>query len=654
MQSRRTWDRLHWDQQAGGDITARLKENAQKLMEFYKSLSESDQVVVEQALEQMAAEIRSGRGDATSVVTFGTSSGSSDSEDSGWMEILRDLQDLGVSEATARDHKGFIVEWILRAINMGWLEEKIPDEPVSTPPIVVPHLSASPPIPPKLPNPNSPYAGPSPSLSQRRSRIRSQVSLEDLRGIGIGANDQPPSPMEQETNILWNAQLIVQYWQSREWAQARSHLQEQVKAVNRGETITVGSIQVQPDVRILRHLIGICYSYEGDFIGAKDAFQLALRGAYVSGLALDDGDIAALRWLGETCIMLNEPHNAAMAWAISVLGVLNNYGPQRNIPSKTLNDLRTLNSLTGGLSALRTAFVRYNRDASTILGQMLATDKYHAVLTAMNSIMNGNNEMYQSSWVPSNNTAISEGFLTQPLVSQNSWPLPQDPFFRSHSAITLLSILSRPKSEIPYKQIAQGSFGIKQTKQLTYATRLGLEWLVETIRVALNTYAIDWKTHGMQLLCRVSHAHQHIAYYEVYGITFKKLAFRNICGFKITDRLYATRGFVVQPAASTRPVTFHGDAEHVEHTKKGLGDRLTEFLTQAERYKAEGKTPPWDMPVTSNERYELANTVSPKPQGAELPADAVYELPAVQAESAELQARSYEIGDSHNVAELPA
>jgi hypothetical protein len=180
-----------------------------------------------------------------------------------------------------------------------------------------------------------------------------------------------------------------------------------------------------------------------------------------------------------------------------------------------LNDIRYLNQRTNGLNALRNAVVKYNKDISTILMTMGGTDKFHVVLTTLEGLAQNPHPSTRADYL-SQDINVAEGFLFQPLFSGNSWPFPSDPFFRSISSIDLLSVLSRPKQQFAIGSVATNSLG--SSKSLNFVTKQPLKWLVEAVRFALNTYAIEWKVQGSMYLIRLSQTHQRVAYYDCYGI----------------------------------------------------------------------------------------------------------------------------------------
>jgi hypothetical protein len=273
---------------------------------------------------------------------------------------------------------------------------------------------------------------------------------------------------------------------------------------------------------------------------------------------------------------------------------------------------------------------------------MAISDKYQVVLSAIQQITNLEYTMYTDNGnyrnAPSNNITIAEGFLIQPLVSQASWPIPQDPFFRARSAINLLGLLCKRKSPFPYNQV-QTIGGLGSSKSLIFTTKQSVEWLVDNVTLALGTYALDWKISGPRILCRLSHTYERIAYYECYAINFRKLPFRNTYGIKISERIHSTRGFVaplmfVNGDEEEQFLVSEDEANRARVIKQQLGDRLRSFLIEAENAKLAGRKFPPDTLLPPRPPYELG--AQSMPVGAELQAFPVIELPDTQRGRSEL------------------
>jgi hypothetical protein len=606
LQSQRTWDRLSWGQDSENDLRQRLSNLTGQLTAFYRSLKNSPTAQIDRALQQLAKEVSNGRHETSTVTSLSITAVDPDDE-SGWDQMVRDLGDLGIAEKVVNEYKAFIVDWILRAINDDILtDEKMPVEPETIP---LPH--SPPPRPPKTPvlantvppiatrSTSPPYLAVDP---QRRPSLsppglRPAISTDVLNQVSSINMDDPPSPIEPaapETNILWNAQRISYHWNRREWKQVRENIEAQIACVERGEYVDISGFPQQPDGRILKHLLGICYSLAGDFIKARETFASVVSSANVQNLALDDGDIAAARWLGETCIMSSQVLNAALAWAIAYYGM---WAKGDQAMNGMLEDLRLLNIRTSGLNILKNAFVNSNRDASTILGTMAGTTKFQMITKALEALAGSQRREIGPRRLPQN-IQIAEGFLIQPLVAQKSWPLPQDPFFRVDSSIDLLYALSRPRMQLITISIPSASLG--NSKSLTYVTKNSVEWLVEAIRYALNTYAVEWKIRYSEYLLRLSQTNDRIAYYDCFAIKFRKLSFRNLYGFKLSESAYATRQFTslfrFREDGQQGPIATQLDEQaRKERVRVELAERLKDYVKQAEIDLANGKWPPVDV-----------------------------------------------------------
>ena len=412
--------------------------------------------------------------------------------------------------------------------------------------------------------------------------------------------DEPPSPIEPdpaESDILWNAQKIAYNWNGRDWAQARISLEDQIACVQRGEVVEISEFPQQPDERLLKHLLGVCHSFSGDFLQARESFDNVLSHSNLNQLALDDGDIAAARWLGETCIMTNQVINACLAWAIAYYGLIVKHPP--HIPGNKehqymLEDLRILNAQTSGLFMLKNAFANSNRDASTILKGMAGTSKYTAVNTAIEALKQYPQVVERYPRKLNQTIVIAEGFLIQPLVAQKSWPFPQDPFFKTKPACELLHALSRPRSSFVSHAVQSTSLG--HSKELVHVTKNSIDWLVDAIRYGLNTYAVEWKIRASEYLIRLSQQHDRVAHYFIFVIKFRKLPFRNMYGFKLADSHLQTRGFTVPWLPQSDDAAIQSsDAMRKTRVRDELSSRLRDYVKQAEKDFASGNWPPQEI-----------------------------------------------------------
>ncbi|KAF2492088.1 hypothetical protein BU16DRAFT_103163 [Lophium mytilinum] len=723
--SKRAWDRLTWDSDRSKNLRGKLTSTVGILNGFWNSLIHDNQLIIIEALGRLEKDYAGGHREESraSVERLASSSArrgatisdehvdsmdDDDEEDEAWPQIIRDLEDVGVSKQDALEYRDFIIDWFVRAVNDGRLMEK-PVEEAESPGVdsftrdlqlALPSVGAAsnlqrmpswetPSFPPKVTIARKPV-GASPRTATQQSshqsspfiehssssrtsplvgatsprpstdslytppervpsrewdqlpvplqhpQLGSQSSLNAPSGPNTfpesgssadpppatlyqvpsivfpetqssstpilsahgGAYSQPPtivhqvavpsvsppppqssaqpplapppaydqlqSPSSTDSNLLWTAQLIVTAWNDCDYVTAGKHLEDQLAAVQRGESIMMQHQIAQPTMRLLMHLIGVSASFSGNFLKAKSYFEAIIRGPYTSGGNLDDGDIAAARWLGDTCLHLNEPDNAGLAWAMALDGYLVRYGITRHITRRVLDECGILDYRLKGLTNLANSFSRFNFDSSNILKTTSHVDKARLVSFALNRIqeVRGNPGPTNSSYASTLNRAcrprldwkLREGFLIQPLISQSSWPLQYDPFFSPYDAIALLGRISANtifldgSGQQSFDFDAIASVGLSGSKSLDYVTRRNPQWLVTSILNGLKAYGIEAKEKGHMIFCRISQVRSNYAFFEGIGILVKKLPFRSVYGIKVTEVLHSTRGMWKGPA----------------------------------------------------------------------------------------------------------
>ncbi|ORY18296.1 hypothetical protein BCR34DRAFT_341593 [Clohesyomyces aquaticus] len=413
----------------------------------------------------------------------------------------------------------------------------------------------------------------------------------------------PPAYNQLETrlddNLIWTAQRIVAAWNSRDFITAEKQLENQVAAVERGSTIMIHGQVCQPDRRLLRHLLGVCTSYSGNFQKAKRLFEGAFNGIYLSGPNIDDGDIAATRWLGDVCVHLNEPHNAALAWSVCLNGMISRYGVARDITRRVYEELKLLDDRIQGLQILAQSFSRYNTDASDIFRNTHTVEKSSLITSTIDrlkqiSTMPGNNynvygtRLAEGSRVmsdpktyrPRAEWKIAEGFLVQPLISSSAWPLPYDSSFSPCDAINLQRNMTAPMNSyiasgtgITYEDLP--TVGLGNSKYLHYVTKRNIRWLVQAVETGLKEMGVEFREQGTMLICRLSQRRDSLVFYEGLSIKFRKLQFRNMWGLKISEVMLATR--------STPSPTPAFATSEIQKSTEAFRDVVKAFLETAEQ-----------------------------------------------------------------------
>ncbi|KAF2800087.1 hypothetical protein K505DRAFT_229596 [Melanomma pulvis-pyrius CBS 109.77] len=597
--SKRAWDRLKWDEQRSRALREKLTSSVVMLNTFYTSLIHDNQVLILEALGRLERDYRGGHREESLVSVGKIVSGvaqeeNEDEDDAAWPQIIRDLEDVGVSSRDVEDYRDFIVDWFVRAVNEGRLMEER-DEPQSL--ATFPQgLSIALPVPsnervqgmpsyetPRFPPP-APELRPLPSPTSNFPDLRSaspsldspttQADPKALTAVQTPQTASISNPIQSsidengsstEGNLIWTAQQIVAAWEERDFVAAETLLEKQLAAVEGGGTINTG----QPDRRVLLHLIGVCASYSGNFLKAKHLFQRAFNGIYLSGGNIDDGDIAAARWLGDTCLHLNEPHNTAFAWGVALEGLTARYGTSRDLTWRVYEELDLLNRLLQSITTVAHSF-RRNFDPTDIFLSSHAKEKSSlmiSVLSRMDKIASNistpdhmhalakgiNTTAELQSPRPRTDSNFAETYLVEPLVSSRAWPLQWDATFSPGDAILLQRNMSfqLPRNPMVPPNLSFVEYtptvGLVHAKNLHYITKRDIKWLAETVQAGLREMGIEYRCGiGATLICRLNQRSDNFAFFEGIGIKFRKVQFRSLYGLKVTPVLWATRGVPTQ------------------------------------------------------------------------------------------------------------
>jgi len=103
--------------------------------------------------------------------------------------------------------------------------------------------------------------------------------------------------------------VIVHFWNRCEWAQVESYLNGYLESlVEQGD---------KHRMRRVRHLLGVCATFQGQWNKAVELFLAVLRAPIVDVSALDDGDCAAAYWLGDIYALRNQRTEALLCYCIA-------------------------------------------------------------------------------------------------------------------------------------------------------------------------------------------------------------------------------------------------------------------------------------------------------------------------------------------------
>ncbi|KAH4186572.1 hypothetical protein HBI65_210360 [Parastagonospora nodorum] len=374
----------------------------------------------------------------------------------------------------------------------------------------------------------------------------------------------PPSYYDKHStetaDLYWTAQQAIAAWSRRDFVTASRHLEEQLAAVERGHTVI--STGTQPDRRILRHLIGVCHSFAGNFVKAKQSFESVFNGIYLNRTNLDDGDIAAARWLGDVCLHLREHCNAALAWGVALEGSAGRYGAVRDRTRRICDELRLLDHWLFVFRRIENSF-QSNMDPTDIFRQTHAVEKSNLIATLKIHLYEAGgfpgprpsppvNPAFSPSFMisarPKVETSISEGFLLSPLISLGAWPLPWDPTFNAVHAVQLDRHMNTIRTVSYIKPLVERnlqSLTLGDSKKLHYVTKRGSRWLIDTVKQGLQEMCIEHaeSPNTEAIYCTLNQHRDGYAFSEGVEISFRKLQFRSIYGLRISDVKWSTRSF---------------------------------------------------------------------------------------------------------------
>lgn len=380
--------------------------------------------------------------------------------------------------------------------------------------------------------------------------------------VSNSQSEAPPAYYERGSSIpidtKWTAHQAMASWNRRDFNDCEKHLEDLLAAVEYGQTVAPNS---QPDRRLLRHMIGVCASFGGDFPKAKRFFESVFNGVFLDLGRLDDGDIASAHWLGDVCLHLREHHNALLAYSVAFEGSIGHYGAAQERTRRLCSEVQLLDHWLYGFRRVEHSFTQ-NLDPTDIFSSTHVMAKSNLLSKVQTRLYEENQFSYvqappTAQWYqplvrvplrPHVDLTVSEGFLSGPLISLSSWPLPWDPTFSPMDAVQLERAMNRVRNAwkiLPLVERVLPTRTLVESKKLHYVTKRGQVWLIEAVKKGLQDIGIEFTEHAFEgsIICCLSQHHDGFTFREGISICFRKLQFRNIYGIKITDVEWATRRF---------------------------------------------------------------------------------------------------------------
>jgi hypothetical protein len=438
-------------------------------------------------------------------------------------------------------------------------ESTMPPPPVRAPPSI-PQIRPMPPVPTSSLAPEVVPANVFPALSL--APLTNELPPLAQTYSAPSLLQTPPSYYDKNSSITadlaWTSQQIIAAWSRHDFVSAGKHLEEQLAAVERGHRVlTTGT---QPDRRILRHLLGVCSSFTGNFTKAKSYFESVFNGIYLNRTSMDDGDIAAARWLGDVCLHLREHCNAALAWGVAHEGSIGRYGAVRDRTRRVGDELRLLDHWLFAFRRVENSFYN-NIDPTDIFKQTPAVEKSELIANVKARLYDQNGfqgtrmappanpsitPTYMLRARPNLEMSISEGFLLGPLISLNAWPLPWDSTFSPTDAVQLdryMNSIRTVNTVTPLVERNLPSLTLGDSKKLHYVTKRGSQWLINAVKQGLQEMCIEHAEHygHDSIVCTINQHRDGYAFSEGIEVMFRKLPLRSIYGLKVSEIKWSTR-----------------------------------------------------------------------------------------------------------------
>jgi hypothetical protein len=127
-------------------------------------------------------------------------------------------------------------------------------------------------------------------------------SLAGFYGPGIDSTSATELERERINHI-------IHFWNDCQWDQAEAYLTDYLAVLIEEHALA--------RARRVRHLLGVCASFKGEWLRAIPLFLSTMRTPICDIAEIDDGDCAAAYWLADTYCLLNKRTEALLAYCIA-------------------------------------------------------------------------------------------------------------------------------------------------------------------------------------------------------------------------------------------------------------------------------------------------------------------------------------------------
>lgn len=472
---------------------------------------------------------------------------------------------------------------------------------------------------------------------------RSSLSGETSNMARSSAESNVSKEVADGMETLWEGASIGQIcsiWNSRQWAKAESYLTCHLSTLNTPENHSIA--------RRVRHLLGVCASYRGQWHGALAWFLSVINKPVEDARRLDAGDRAAFYWLGDTYAVLNRKEEALLSYCLA--GSCNQSGSTntRLFSHRCLQvDQETLRGMVSKASfkAIWSHEHFHNGCAtegeifhSSIVSQAAAQARLqHFGRSAEECTLHGGSGTKESTSHHKDNTLLStNAIIITPSCFQpsNRWPMPSDPLFSMPNVsqgrlITNEIDLLHAVHQYPGTLLPRKTLSLDRVSGFTCES---LPQLITTLRKTLHTLAMGWSEvvnpKGLFFRVRYNVVNENIATTNYFSIEIIRVPLRPGYGLAFcTESLCTARVIVTSTIAEPKCQTIGSISSNLSNiglllpippipipstTEKELKTCLRTTLKSISKRHGQATTSP--SPSTSTSiSLPTPNSISPHP-----------------------------------------
>ncbi|QIW95584.1 hypothetical protein AMS68_001102 [Peltaster fructicola] len=411
---------------------------------------------------------------------------------------------------------------------------------------------------------------------------------------------------------------ICKYWQKQQWDAAELYLRKQM-----GSIYNKGNVQA---MRRVRHMQGVCASIKGQWQRALPYFISVLQTPIKNVKDLDEGDFAALYWLGDTYALLNRRTEALLAYSLAAQ-INSNEGERAFGQTILLNEEQgamllgaTPQELKACWDKMINSTVRSTDsilDRSVMEPSMMTRSLELAAIHRTTSITDASTRSRASILCelddsPPMSEYVAFKITLESFDERGPWPLRYDPYFAAGNVARgrlcdqttdLMGILAtNPSYRIP----RNGPIG---TTRLDCFTCNHLDWLIVAIRQCLTFLEMRWEEvatdQGTWFLVRFAINSKNIIAANYFAISLFKQSVRSGYGVEVcVDGVRSAR------VLNTSPEYING----VHHScEKRLRKLVKDYLAHAYKlWLRDGKkvlSPDTSQPTTPSIREQADGLV---------------------------------------------